>query len=101
MTYNLPNLDEVTTLLSTWESDTEFYPFIANEDGNVTGPGHMNPEAFALLVYSCIGSHVDPADVMHKYILLKPVPDTGEYDLEVASPNTPGSIPVTTIWGVL
>lgn len=85
------------------------YPFTIDEDDNVTGYGHQPGEVFAAELDRWDDENdtvvFDPDgratwDVAHTWVvldgelLLTSTPDRG-----VVTADTPGAIPVTTVWG--
>lgn len=90
------------TELTFWLETNLWFPFVEDENCNITGPGHQEPIAFvhAIRAYdeACgveAGSH-DTAEVSHRWV----VADSDAESFTPCSPDTPGAFPVTTLWGV-
>lgn len=92
-------------LLSTPWSDEVTYPFVEDENANVTGYGHQDKAAFAeaLNAYdiACNGEPFSEddlhtaGDVAHLWV----IDDADHERLTVVQAETPGAEPVTTVWG--
>lgn len=86
--------------------DGRMFPFIEDENANLTGYGHQNKTAFAFAVRdydeACNGGPI-PADydlwdadsIGHRWAVLN---EDGESFVAV-SEGTPGAAPITTLWG--
>lgn len=95
----MPNLDSLTV----WMDDTHWFPFTESDRCDITGPGHQDPQAFVEQVRAydeyLIGDEAEAMDtqsVRHQWILI----NVEDECFETADSQTPGAIPVTTIWGV-
>ena len=93
-----------------WLTETMWLPFVEDENGNITGPGHQNKEAFAKLVndYDREVSedkdweeqeHITHGDVSHSYGMLFEN-ESGDLWFKPTAAHDPGGVPITTIWGV-
>lgn len=99
--------DEAKIEMTMWATPDMWCPFVEDEDGNITGPGHQDPSAFAAAVTMydvdvCGNTFADATssyDVTHMWCVV-PVDDDGEWVAGAVSEGTPGAIPVTTVWGV-
>lgn len=81
----------------------EVYPFVADEDGNITGFSHQDRAEFAAAInrYEAVECGNDDDlwtadDIGHDW--MAPDEDSDEY-FHVCTPDAPGAIPVTTLWG--
>lgn len=100
--------NEAAEYMTMWWDTTLWLPFVESENCDITGPGHQDPKAFARAVthYDRTASadpkatKTDPADVKHRWILAKHLGDPDQWWAQAVPANTPGAIPVTTIWGV-
>lgn len=100
--------NEAAEHMTMWWDTTLWIPFVESENCDITGPGHQDPKAFARAVthYDRTASadqrieKTDPADVTHRWILAKHLGDPDEWWAQPVTSDTPGAIPVTTIWGV-
>ena len=87
-----------------WDDETTF-PFVEDENANITGYGHQDPDTFAAEVNRydamCTGEAVAEDDlwtgdhISHAWVTVDP---DGEH-LHVCTADTPGAIPVTSLWG--
>lgn len=90
--------------LTTWFDETRWFPFVEDENGNITGPGHQDKEAFVKAVDAydslCTGNTwVDVADavaVAHEYVRQS---DKNSDYIRICRPSDEGAVPVTTYWG--
>lgn len=96
--------------LTMWFTETMWLPFIEDETGNITGPGHQDKEAFARLVNDydqevagdldwAEQAHITHEDVSHAYATVFE-DGTGEVWFKPATSHSPGVVPITTVWGV-
>lgn len=98
---------EAPEQMTTWWNESLWFPFVESEDCDITGPGHQDPETFAVLVnaYDTQASggvidRVDAAMVVHDWIRVL-VNDVDEWVRSERVPQDhPDAIAVTTIWGV-
>lgn len=90
-------------LMMQWDDDTRF-PFVEDENCNITGYGHQDKATFAAEVNrydDACGNNVPEAsrvaesDISHQWAILS---DDGEH-LHVVPESTAGAHPVTTLWG--
>ena len=104
----LPALNWMTAAdqLTLWYDATHWFPFIEDENGNITGPGHQDPVVSAAAVNAydayCKGEQLAPGDewtadeIGHRWI-------TGDLDnpehFHVVPEGTESAVPVTTLWG--
>lgn len=81
------------------------FPFIEDENANITGYGHQDRASFAEEI-NRYDSHLDETfddeagwtadDISHGWVSIDP----GDQEtLRLATENTYGAIPVTTLWG--
>lgn len=97
----------VFDLTMQWD-EAHWFPFVEDENCNITGPGHQDKATFAQLVnlYDdvCNGEPLGPDerwtadDIGHTWIRL-PDDDGDLFITEGVTAETPGAIPVTTLWG--
>lgn len=87
-----------------WSTETMWLPFVEDEDGNITGPGHQNRLTFALQVneYYYRVSFPDYGtitydDVSHTYGQVYDN-ESGEFWVKPAEPHDPGAVAITTVW---
>lgn len=97
--------DLATDTLTLWFDDTQWFPFIESESCDITGPGHQNPETFVQHIRDYdlhAGSDPDtyethdPTQVRHQYAVIDAEGET----LTLCSKDTPGAVPVTTLWNI-
>ena len=83
------------------------FPFVEDEDCNITGYGHQDKAEFARLVneYDAVcgnempgGEEYDDSDVAHDWVVLNGDGESLRY--RDVSESTPGAFPVTTMWGL-
>lgn len=105
----------MTVTPSDWTMDhgpAGTYPFVEDENCNITGLGHQDPAEFAAAINRydiCVGGmeHDEVAEwdwtssIAHRYAVLA---DDGEHlltkiDDEPVTADTPGAIAITTLWG--
>lgn len=82
------------------------YPFVEDENANVTGYGHQDPAEFAAAVNAydeaMTGEVADEEDqwtadhISHQWAVMDP---DGERVRPVNHDQVPESIPITTLWG--
>lgn len=87
-----------------WTGDTT-YPFVEDENANITGYGHQDKGAFAAAVNAydedCNGGPIPEEDqwtadsIAHQWVR----PDDDGERLRPVAEGTPDAIPVTTLWG--
>lgn len=97
--------DKLTTYQSWVLQDRGvFYPFVEDEDANITGLGHQDPETFAAAINrwdrEVGGLDADELEdwtssVGHRWARLD---DDGER-LHPSKPGDPGALAITTLWG--
>lgn len=91
----------VAWLSTNWD-DHLWFPFVEDENGNITGFGHQDKDAFASAV-TAFDRAADPVavsrtyvfDVQHQWV-------TWNADTELftrCTETTPDALPVTTVWG--
>ena len=89
---------------TTQYDDTHTFPFVEDEDGNITGYGHQDLDAFAAAIneYDAVCGDVHPEaelwtgdEIAHHWVT---VDEDGER-LHPCSADTPGAVPVTGLWG--
>ena len=100
---SVEQVDWQEALSMRWTDDT-WYPFVEDEDANITGYGHQDKAAFAAAVNAydadCNGGPIPDADQWtpdqfeHKWV----TPDESGERLKAVPEGTPGAIPVTTLW---
>lgn len=98
---------EADKKLTMWFDKTLWLPFIESDDGDITGPGHQNKEAFASTVTEwdkmCWNDpDMNPWDsqiVSHHWVIVTS-DEHGEIDYNLCDPDTEGAVPVTTMWGI-
>lgn len=87
--------------------DEHTFPFVEDENANITGYGHQDKAAFADQVNrydEVCGGGVDPEDrwtaedITHLWAELREHAD-GDWRLHKVPAGTPGAVPVTTLWG--
>lgn len=88
-----------------YDAEHEF-PFVEDENGNITGDGHQDKAAFAELVnqYDELANRESTSeefrytadDIAHVWATLNADGET----LHQCSEDTPGAIPVTALWHV-
>lgn len=101
-------MSETNTLPSEWTmryDDEHVFPFVDDENGNITGYGHQDRAAFAAAINEydalCSGFEVlegdtwTAADVVHRWVAV----DADGERLRPCGPGTPDAIPVTALWG--
>lgn len=100
MSLDTTKLIDLPDDLTFWYDETHWFPFIEDEDCNITGPGHQDKEVFAAAVRSYDrlcgvedGGADTASDVTHQWVIPR-----GER-LIPCTEASPESIPVTTIWG--
>ncbi|WGL50659.1 hypothetical protein P5P86_11860 [Nocardioides sp. BP30] len=77
------------------------FPFVEDENGNITGDGHQDRAAFAAAVNRYEEAHptgadpVEADDVAHQWVTV----DEGGELLTACEESTPGAVAVTTLWG--
>lgn len=113
-----PTENELRGLFEFRDGDMR-WPFYEDENANVTGYGHVDPVEFVDAVFTydvhMAGSDAErhePYEVSHKWAVLDmtdedpenwtmrwgyPVP--GQSHPEPYTAETPGAVPITTIWG--
>lgn len=89
-----------------WDEDNTF-PFVEDENANITGYGHQDPAAFAAEVnrYDKITSgEAYPEDerwgaehIGHRWAVANP--DGESLTVKNVTAETPGAFPITTLWG--
>jgi hypothetical protein len=90
-----------------------WFPFVEDENANITGPGHQDKAAFARMVdqFDEVASgEARPEDerwtadqITHRWVVPPEVTaedPEGLYTVAGVTQDTPGAIPVTTLWGV-
>ena len=85
--------------------DDGVYPFIEDENANITGLGHQDPDEFAAAINrydEAVGGMILDEDdrftaehIAHQWAVLA---DDGEH-LMRARADAPGGIAITTLWG--
>lgn len=87
------------------------YPFVEDENANITGLGHQDCAEFARLVNhydeACNGEPFDPEDqwsadyIGHRWAVLSDDHERlfTKVGGESVGPETPGAIAITTLWG--
>ena len=96
---------EWSELTTRWDEE-HWFPFVEDPNCNITGPGHMDKAAFAALVdqFERVASGEattdpwDPDVIVHRWV----VPtddDEGLFITKGVTAETPGAVPVTTLWG--
>jgi hypothetical protein len=85
-----------------------WFPFVEDEDGNITGPGHMDKVAFVLLINQydevSAGGPISVEDmtsadaITHEWVVPREI-GGGEYRLQRVTEDTPGAVAVTALWG--
>jgi hypothetical protein len=100
----IPTADEFTT---EWGDGVEPFPFVEDENCNITGFGHQDKAKFAAEINRydrvCSGGAVVELDddeweadhIGHTWVVLG---DDGE-SLKRAEESAPGAFPVTELWG--
>ena len=100
-------MSETETLPSEWttQHDDEYaFPFVEDENGNVTGYGHQDRAAFAAAIneYDAVCGLDVPEDerwtdehIGHTWVTF----DADRETLHPSQEGAPGAIPVTTLWG--
>lgn len=92
--------------LSVWWDEDHWYPFVDDENANITGPGHQDRARFAEMVndFDRYAGGLDEgeaaltaSDVAHLWVQVDPVSDER---LLGAHEGEPGAFAVTAIWGV-
>lgn len=90
---------------------TVVFPFVEDENCNITGYGHQDKEQFAwyLTAYDVLVGGLDPDrdgiwtadDVCHSWVVPDPEDDERlvRVPLGVDEFDVPDAIPVTTVWG--
>jgi hypothetical protein len=96
--------DWQSLLSMVWTGDTT-YPFMEDENANITGYGHQDKAAFASAVNAydedCNGGPIPEEDqwsadsIAHQWVL----PDADDERLHPVVEGTPDAIAVTTLWG--
>jgi hypothetical protein len=94
-----------------WDETTSF-PFIEDENANITGYGHQDPDAFAAEVnrYDEVCNDGAPfsedeqwsgAHVGHRWAVLDQDGERlwTEHEGQPVTASTPGAFPITTLWG--
>lgn len=88
-------------ILSTAWNEEITFPFIEDDNGNITGYGHQDEVEFAAAINRYDGLAGDggdeawtAADVSHDWVVLD---ETGEV-FRSCAPEEPGAHPVTTLW---
>lgn len=88
------------------------FSFYEDENANITGWGHQDPEAFVeeVLRYDRLATgddlaveRHDPIEVVHRWAQLRgihPVIAEDTDRLEPCRAEDPGAVPITTLWGV-
>ncbi len=83
------------------------FPFVEDENFNITGLGHQDPEAFADAVnrYDTAlnagvplppDSQWGPEHIQHRWAVLE---DVGDILIHDVPEGTEGAVPITTLWG--
>lgn len=85
--------------------DEHWFPFVEDENCNITGYGHRNRADFAAAVNAydavCMGEPIaeddqwQPDVIGHAWVLV----DADGERLNHVAEGTPGAVPVTTLWG--
>lgn len=88
-----------------YDSEQKF-PFTEDENCNITGYGHQNKTEFAAAINRydevCNGEpfpedeQFEDGDIGHAWVTI----DADGEHLHACTSDTPGAIPVTTMWGV-
>lgn len=99
-------------LLAGMYSETVFFPFVENENGDITGPGHQDRKLFALhvLEYDRLNGGDDwEEEVANDPGFVEDIVDhswavpqwlnADEFTLLLADEETEGAIPITHMWG--
>lgn len=77
------------------------FPFVEDENGNITGDGHQDRAAFADAINRYEELHptgaepVESDDIAHQWVLV----DEGGERLTVCGRYAKGAVAVTTLWG--
>ena len=92
-------------LITRWD-DSLTFPFVEDQNANITGYGHTNKAEFAAAVdrYDevCNGEPSAESDqwtadaIGHKWALL--LPDDEYFTTRGIDESTPGAFPITTLW---
>lgn len=96
---------EAPSEMTMWATRTLWVPFVEDENANITGPGHQDKAVFAAAVenydfiMSGLPSIIPVDDVAHRWVVAQADED-GEWSCSAVPAETPGAIPVTTVWGV-
>lgn len=95
---------QVAKEFTTWYTETRWVPFVEDEDGNITGPGHQNRLTFAMQVNEYYHEVSWPdygtitfGDVSHSYGQVYEN-ESGEFWVKPAEANDPGAVAITTVW---
>ena len=101
---NGPDLREA---FSTQYDDEHLFPFVEDENCNITGYGHQDKAEFAAAINRydevCNGEpypedeQFDASFIGHAWVTIDPSDDER---LHVCTAGAEGAIPVTTMWGV-
>lgn len=96
---------ELRESFSMWFNDDHKFPFVEDENANITGYGHQDKAAFAAEVNRydevCNGEPYpedeqwDEDCVGHYWVVIAPDGET----LQRTTPDDPDAIPVTGLWG--
>lgn len=93
------------------EQDGEVFPFVEDENANITGLGHQDREQFAAAVNRydayCMGEPANeddlwtPDHIGHTWAVYAPDGESlyVQQDGKRVTSETPGAIAVTTLWG--
>lgn len=95
---------EAATEMTFWFDDATWYPFVEDENGLYTGPGHQDQEAFAASVNAYVaqasGADSQPitaSDVSHLWGVAT-YDEHGQWRCWPVPEGTPDALPVTAIW---
>lgn len=109
----VPSLGDIVEDLTLAYDAEHWFPFVENEDADITGPGHQDEAAFAAAV-NAYDIFTDPTivasaawrpwhagDISHTWVVVEgwdSAQPENEWRMHAVPEGTEGALPVTTLW---